>query len=128
MKLLRLVAIPLLAALPAFADSIQMDSFAPGPNGELVSVTLVPGVDQLLLGTRFGPETFLNFLETFTGTGVFTWTLSLSNLQQPIVWNFEIVCHPGETCGAGGGFFVPTTYRPVAGQLTVQFNDEYRNL
>jgi hypothetical protein len=124
MKLLNLVAVLLFASLPAFADSIQIDSFRPGTNGEPVSFTLVPGVDQLVLGTRYGSESFLNFLETFTGSGAFTWTLSLADLQQPLVFNFQLACHPGDTCGAGSGFFVPTTYTPVAGQLRVQFNDE----
>jgi hypothetical protein len=99
-------------------------------------VTLVVGVAQLLQATRMsmGSQSFLNVSEVFAApvsASVLTWTLTLSN---QVAKTFDFVATfpfgrpcgndgPGNTCILVGGFFVSTSYTPVAGTLTVHFND-----
>jgi len=74
------------------ADSIVIVGDKLAPDGSFVSVTLVPGVYQLLVGRRYPPLTFLGFSEIFKGpaeTTVLTYTLTLANLASPLVRNFR---------------------------------------
>jgi hypothetical protein len=112
----------------AKADSIVIlgDKIQPD-HQTFVSVTLVPGQDILLGARRYDPQSFLGFLEIFTGPAesqVFTYTLTLANLPSPLFQSFPPgSCGAGDTCILGIGFFVPTTFTPVSGTLTVHFND-----
>src|SRR6202007_449669 len=130
MKRLALSAVLLLATLPAFADSIMMVGNTFAPDGSIVDLPLVLGVDQHLASLRDPSQTFgiLGFIEVFENsptTTFLTWTLTLSNLPSPIVINQPTGTDClGGRCILGGTFFVPVTYRPVSGTLTVHLNNE----
>jgi hypothetical protein len=129
MKHLVLLLLIIFAAHYSSADSIMIEAQTVAPDGSIHQVTLIPGLDQFLVGYRQDQMTVLTLVEDFQGpvtTSVLSWTLALSNLASPLVINFP----PGGSCGAGGhcaaidSFSVPTSYVPVAGTLTVHFNDE----
>jgi hypothetical protein len=130
MKRVALAVTLLFVTLPAFADSINMVGNTFAPDGSIVDLPLVPGVDQLLASLRDPSQTFgiLGFIQIFENaptTTFLTWTLTLSNLASPIVLNQPTGTDClGGRCILGGTFFVPITFRPVSGTLTVHLNDE----
>ena len=125
-----LVVIPV-----ARADSIVIEGEQIQPDGQtFVTVTLIPGQDVLLGSRRHAylaspHQGTFGFLEVFKGpetTTVLSYTLTLANLSSPLVENVSPggTCGSGDTCILGITFFVPVTYKPVSGTLTVHFNDE----
>jgi len=99
------------------------------PDGSVNSFTpLVPGMDILLAAFRISPGvSTLGFQEIFMNaptTTFLTWTLTLSNLASPIVSNEPTGTACPDRCILGGTFFVPTTFQPVSGTLTVHLNNE----
>jgi hypothetical protein len=72
----------------------------------------------------------LGFIQIFMNaptTTFLTYTLTLSNLPSPIVHNEPTGTDCPGTCILGGTFFIPTSYHPVSGTLTVHLNDEMIN-
>jgi hypothetical protein len=133
MKRFTLSAVLLFVTLPTFADSITIvaDGFFPNGLVNPTSVTLVVGADPLIAAVRqsYLPENVstLGFIEIFMNaptTTFLTWTLTLSNLPSPIVINQPTGTDCPGRCILGGDFFVPTTFRPVNGTLTVHLNNE----
>ena len=126
-RLLLLLGVLLFFVWPVFADSITMDAQTLKPDGSGLQLRLVAGGDQLLVGSRLGETgTVLTFVQQFSeqvATNTLSWTLAISNLASPLVINFTPGTCDVAHCSLIDEFIVPTSYRPVAGTLTVQLND-----
>jgi hypothetical protein len=123
MKNWMLASIFLVSSLPAFANSVSLtDSFTMYVDSG--STHLLPGTDQLLILSRFGSMSNLEFDVAPSLAAPYTmsmsWTLLLPN-QAPQVLDFAGSCYiAGDTCGWLSSFLVPNRYQPVPFTLTVQ--------
>jgi PEP-CTERM motif len=118
-----LASVLLVSSLPAFANSVALtDSFTMYVDSG--STHLITGTDQLLILSRFGSTSNLEFDVAPSLVAPYavsmSWTLLLPN-QAPQVLDFSGNCYPaGNTCGWVSSFLVPNRYQPVPFTLTVQ--------
>lgn len=123
MKSWMLASFLLVSSLPAFATSVPLtDSFTMYVDSG--STHLVPGTDQLLILSRFGSTSYLEFDVAPSPIAPYavsmSWTLVLPN-QASQVQDVSGNCYPaGYTCGWGSSYLVPNSYQPVPFTLTLQ--------
>jgi hypothetical protein len=123
MKNWMLASFLLVSSLSAFANSVPLtDPFTMYVDSG--GTQLSPGMDQLLILSRFGSTSNLEFDVAPSLVAPYTmsmsWTLLLPN-QAPQVLDFAGSCYPaGNTCGWLSSFLVPNRYQPVPFTLTVQ--------
>ena len=121
MKCLAVLVILLFAALPAFADSIAVSTFALQENPIRLEA-LGPGLDPVLAPTPiYGGTRGLVFDTSLSPIGfvVFSSTINLMGMQYTLD---PITIQCSATCGVGYGFVVPGSYKMVQGTLSLTLN------